>query len=1518
MPRWGGDSDKYGNRFEGKWTACCLADLLKGNADAICLEPPGDESEGAEFWLRRGSITEYHQVKRQHSSLGGWTIPELSRIGVLKTAYERTRNTDSEFVFISTISSGGLEELRDLAQRGASYVAVREELKKGSRKDAWQQLLCVWQDYLVEDVPDDSSVNNVAEERERLAFDHLTRLHLHWYAEGDLTEHVDTKMQTLSREPGNRTRKDLLAFALEHLMCELFGDTLWEHLVTLGHTRVDFGADKAVIAAMAEQNARYAILLKPIESLGFIDRGEVSRALDALLTGEGRKSVLLSGAAGVGKSAALGQLIHRIKEQEIPHLYFRLDRLNPTPIPENIGVQLGLPTSPVEVLASVAKGRRCVLIIDQLDAVSTVSGRNPDFFECVHEIIRKVSVFSEMRLVMACRRFDLEKDNRLRELVGDKGCAQEVPIELLSEPVVELLLRRICPRHKSSTGEQLELLRLPLHLSIFVELMRNGAVDGLELSTPLALFSAYWDYKVEAVTKRLEERENNWARVIDVLCKRMTQEQTLFVHEHVILDDYRGTVRVMESEGVLILDSGKVGFFHESFFDYCFARGFLRRGGKLLSFIMDGEQHLFKRAPLRQVLTHMHDSDEGEYTKQVDQILSDPDVRYHIKKAALEAVDRIDAPSDALWKVFSRFMREDCEGIAREIRGILIGSRKWFQFLNEKGVLEAWLADESNRCHRTGKSIVATHLMAFPKEAVALYRPYIGKSSEWAQAMIHAMWMGTRKWTREVFDLFMELIERGQLDCEMNEHQFWMCLRQLTENQPEWAAFALGLHLRKELEKIDSVNRCGHMLKEDQSGAQNIIKIAEAVPNTFLEQMLPQVLSLVTETAKERDGKLFRDSIWGYRSYKEEYMSMEESLLAACSNALRVLANTGSGLFVHWVERLWEFGDYDTINFLLINGFSVVSASGANLAVEYLLENPQRMECGWGMSGGGEASYWAGHECIGNISQFCSDMHMERLCTGMAEYFPQWERTAGGHAERGHWQMVMLSALEPSRRTAAVKSRIEEWRRKYPGWRLKPPLPLSAGWVGPPVSSDAVTHMTDQQWLKAMRTYNAEDRHSPKDHLKGGAFQLSSELEKATKSEPKRFAALACTFTSEYHTCYFDAVLRGLKESCAGGDEIYPVVRHFFSLPGKPGSRWMSTPIGKLRAEEIPDDILSIVGWLATESNDPEPDKLLVHSGKEGDRPSPHDLVSSAINCTRGSAASAVGELLFEDSRRKNIFLPYLERMVRDQSVAVRTTVAEAVLGLFKHDESCAVELFHELCDMPCDELLATPEVSQFMRYAQYRHYGDLRPIMERMIHSESEKVRETGAKHLALAQFRHVEAIPLVEQCMNGDSALRMGVAQVAEVNVFHVDCYPFCSRALTRLFNDPVKEIRNEASDCFRRAEGRDLDTCRDLITVFIKSTAFLENSHDLTWAMQRSTADLDEEILMVGDAVIEALKVGVGNRSGDMHLSGKYLAELLLRAYSQSKDSAFKSRCLDMIDQMLLLGVYDIQQELESLER
>ena len=81
MPLPGGASEKFGNRYEGRWTVACLLDIMDEKAGSLRLEPPGMEGQGVEFWITKQGARAYHQVKRQHS-IGHWTLHTLAREGI--------------------------------------------------------------------------------------------------------------------------------------------------------------------------------------------------------------------------------------------------------------------------------------------------------------------------------------------------------------------------------------------------------------------------------------------------------------------------------------------------------------------------------------------------------------------------------------------------------------------------------------------------------------------------------------------------------------------------------------------------------------------------------------------------------------------------------------------------------------------------------------------------------------------------------------------------------------------------------------------------------------------------------------------------------------------------------------------------------------------------------------------------------------------------------------------------------------------------------------------------------------------------------------------------------------------------------------------------------------------------------------------------------------------------------------------------------------------------------------------
>ncbi|MHA1613902.1 MAG: NACHT domain-containing protein [Candidatus Thorarchaeota archaeon] len=1571
MPLAGGLSNKYGNRYEGKWTVFCLAKVMDEVFDSIRLEPPGIEGEGCEFVLKKNDEREYHQVKRQHSEPRSWTICDLNTNGVLTTAFNKTLKHNHHFHFTSTVSSHSMDELCESARNAESFIKFREEfISKGNRKTSWKQLIEIWRPLIRQEVlfPENTDIMTYEEkdyfrkEKENtfheIAYSRLKRIHMENISEHNLENMVETQLRTLFRDNPKDIRIKLADLILENAPKEFYADDLWRWSEKCGYQQVDRNKDKRILSLLIAQNQRYEKGIKPIADGILIKRDEVDEAVE-ILTGEQKKhSVLISGKAGIGKTFILRQIVREIEDLGIPHLCFRVDTLESTALPSNVGEQLGLPASPVEVLAEVAKSRICILVIDQLDYISSLLGRNPILFGCIKEIIRESYSFPNMRLLIACRKFDLQNDSRLRKLISKTGPAQEVDISKLSLETVKNVLKDL-KLPVNFSDEQIEFLQIPLHLWLLAEIIPQTNEQLTSIAGEFDLFNSYWKHKRAKVAERIGNKADQWIDVIDELCNQITEKQTKSIHENAILDRYRDTVIAMESENVLILSNSKIGFFHEAFFDYAFARRFVDRGENLLEYLITGGQHLYKRAPLRQILIHKHGVDHDAFVLDIKLLLSDPNIRYHIKQCSFEAIQRINQATPELWDILRSIISDDNSSLENEVWKVFYLTPDWFRFLNEKGLMTKWLRSDNDKVQNNAVQIIKYQIDFFPEKCIKLLEPYVESSPEWNRRLLWIIgWNPVLSTSRDVFELLIRLFINGAFD-DKEAPELWSMIHALPKRQPEWAAEILGLYLKHILKDVNLEKVDRGLFKGNGSETSFFLETAKNAPEQFLNSILPLFMNVVKATAKERDGKLLLDGIWCFRSYDRNLFDLKDGILEGARIALRKLAEHSPEVCSKYLSSLMIYGDYDSANFLIVQAFGACSHKLSDTAVKYVSENPQRLEAGWSSGGGGDFEYWAAHEMIENVSTSCSDKAFSRLEQLILNHSPIYERSKEGLRWRGFWQMLMLSGLDPERRSPEAEKRLTECCRKFPNHQIAPPVASRGGTVHSPIPEDAAVKMSDSNWLNAIYKYNSDgrDHRDRKDFLKGNAHELSSVLQEEVKRDPTRFALLAQRFPSDTHPSYFGAIVRGLKDSDAEKDVAFDIVRHFFNLPIKQGGHWICSLIAKYRKEDIPNDILNILAWYATEATDPKDDSLTFHSGDSSDEDNPSFILSTAINSVRGVAADAIGKILFSNAERVSFFTPYLSQMIKDPTITVRSTVAYALLGLYTHDEKLAVSLFLKLCASEKDVLLATHYVDSFLHYATVRHYSTLQPLLKRMLGSENTHVREAGARHTILAYLSSLSRINTsdhysrfwlmllkmiasksvhkrymgnclyslarfsypreVRKTLAGDDAAREGAVRVAAANVLHFDYHQFCNLALARFFSDPSKEIRDKAAGCFRVAKDQQLEGCTELIRAFLNRSAFEENLNSLIWPLKKSTADISEVIVEVCEAVISAIDRGIEPYS---RFSSQVdnVVELILRAYQNSDDHKYRKRCLNLIDNLISKGVRRISIELREYER
>ncbi|MBI5035278.1 MAG: hypothetical protein HZB51_32525 [Chloroflexi bacterium] len=149
----GGAADKIGNRYEMRWTLLCIIEIMNERADSIRLEPPGTEGEGVEFCLRKGAIREYHQVKRQNSASGRWTLTDLAGEGVLKTFLDKLNDPGAWCVFVSADSAFELKDLSQRSRDASSWNEFEKEfLKDNTHSTTFSKLRNHWAGHSRENV----------------------------------------------------------------------------------------------------------------------------------------------------------------------------------------------------------------------------------------------------------------------------------------------------------------------------------------------------------------------------------------------------------------------------------------------------------------------------------------------------------------------------------------------------------------------------------------------------------------------------------------------------------------------------------------------------------------------------------------------------------------------------------------------------------------------------------------------------------------------------------------------------------------------------------------------------------------------------------------------------------------------------------------------------------------------------------------------------------------------------------------------------------------------------------------------------------------------------------------------------------------------------------------------------------------------------------------------------------------------------------------------------------------------
>jgi len=1442
----GGSADKIGGEYEAWWTLWRITQLLRGQLTTMQLEPMG--ADGVELWVETAGVRTYDQAKfRSH---GSWTIGRLVSEKVVTRVLPHLQ-AGAAVQFILSSASDDFSRLTVNAAGSESFKVFATSVPDADLS----QLQSAW---------------NVDGET---AWRFLQRISVRHSGLEDLADRA-----VLSIEQVVTGDAPLVASFLKERISELLQQTItaqdiWSLLVKEGfepRPRIKPGpAATRVRASLQRQRARTLDLI-PGDGASTDQQSE----LTALVRNSRPLVVLVHGKAGSGKSSVVTRAATALEASGRYVAVVRLDQVpSTTTTAEELGREAALGGSPVPLLSELAHGsQHAVLVVDQLDAVSTYSGRSPEVFSAVEELLRQTRIVENVTLILAARSIDVAEDPRLRALARSSDVVEFTVAPLDRGEVTRYLSARGVDIG-SMSSVTLELLRTPIHLYVYCQLGPESQTGGFG-----ALPELYEAYTRQFRKKlELDGFPPDWPTVAKTLVHQMNESETLFCLRNALDAHPQRLIDALISANVLVAVGKNISFFHETYFDYLFAQSFEPRGAELVEWFLNSGQTLFKRSQLRQVLSFLSTQEPLTLLPTVREIMGS-DMRPHLVAIAVSVLGAHD-PTALDWQAVKELI--DLGGLFSDELVDLISIPAWFAQADAAGDVGGLLRSATH-WERAGRA-VGRLFDRMPERVLELLEPLGRADSRWVALMREMVSLAERP---EVIERVVVMIRSGALDISADDRYSAFdttLMYRAAQDHPASAIQVVAATLERAIRvSRESNDPSSIAILNDQNTFDALDELATQEPAIFVALLAPLVTVLAEAPHSDATPR------WRFRSPGHQF-GLSNRLFFSFDKALTSLAKQDFSAVASLVGSLAKSNE-DALNFLACRA---MLHAPADVGAAWLLESPNHLHVGW-MSDGS----WESRRLIKRVSRHCSEVLFAGLEDVLVDFFPDFEKqpTTMSLQHRGLSQFKLLSALPRSRMSQASRSRLAELARKFPDYRPRKPTGPIGGAVGAPIPTRSAGLMSNDQWRRAIRRYSADQetwfrRGGPL----GGAFELAQTLGELAKEQPQRFIDLALSLDAEDNPTYVEQVLRNVS-GLVPESTAMQLASKFAADHGSVAGRATVAAL-QAYAENLSDGGFEMLRRLLADT-DPSREESRVEMGS-GYRYG-GDLVTAGINSVRGSAVTVLAKVLFANPSRAPEVYDLLDRLVSDPIMAVRVLVAEPVLAVFNHDIGAALNWAEDLFSGD-PELFST---SSFMRLLWYSVLNDPKrfaPFLATALQGPA----GLGAGGVWINAWVN-DAIrdPVPGSFDELTPIARAGAAEGLGGNP------KLDPKLIAEMLADAEPDVRKRASGAFFHIDELAQRDAELIAEAALESGGVDEYLGSLTRALLESSRTIEGLSLRVADAAIKNLELGARPNAG---MSPYQVVALVLRVYRQGNTEVVE-QCLDLVDRLSVLRAWDLDRVLE----
>lgn len=1218
--------------------------------------------------------------------------------------------------------------------------------------------------------------------------------------------------------------------------------------------------------------------------------GPIERSKD----GAAKNICLLAGNAGLGKTVIIRDAYEKLTKQGIPVLALKADKIyaaNIRELQDKIGIGMSIQQLVEDCLEYFPN---LVIMIDQIDALSQALSANPEFLNTYKQLISFYKNRENIRIVISVRLFDLYYDPGLRVYKDLKS----IEVQPISTEVLIPLLERMGFRKRQLSQSLLSLLQIPNNLDVFSRLYKKGD----ELSSINSLQDLYTELYNIKILKPVVNVINasKLKTVLNLVVQQMYSSQQISISSQIV-EDFIAELDYLSSERIIKREGSQLQFFHQTFYDFLFAKYFTAKRLSIMSFIRDSGQSIMIRSGLKMILNFTRETNNTLYEQYLRQILGNNSLHFHVKHLLITLLSVEQKPTENEKKIFSEIIAKEYNFMLIFLEQVL--SREWIIYLIDSHFLELLTLKDPAKGKYAFDPFVTSFLPSSKKRAERLKTlseimvPMLKRNMALAEREIltfcnkiddlsNVIWLlfNVKDWhNKTAVKLFEKCFPLGHSD----HHGFYMIIEQLVFADPNYAFEKI----KSKLSMVDEERK--NNLRNNAS--EKLLKqIAKVIPDVFIAYAHQVIIDEGKTLPKEGDSGIIR--IYNAKDILKKKANFDNTanLYKLLALALKDQADQQSPAFGQYLKANL-YHRHDSILKLLV--FALLGNEEFYkqeiLALFYHLKNEN------GLSYYDDLNEGLRRLLTQAIPFLCknemtglANATLEIRNPGELKHLSQKKPTEWYYARRFDYTKYKYLCCLP----AAIRDSHAELRLAYSALYEKfgSFTDLDQAYFGPargPISDEAYQKMSLKHWMRSFQKYNNKD--IGRNSLRGGLYEHAEKFGEIVKKDPGKYDELIreTVFNPQIHIAYTIKALQALE---ANSKELPNLLKQTFLRGPKGNDLYYIVQIAQKlisKGEYVDKDIFDFV--LSASKPPVKPD---VTDPEDGYYRNEVHAQERAIEALVHVKEKALAPVIFDR----------LENAILDSEESIFKIIMRQSAYLLSLDEKRTVELFVQHMDKLNSAQQINP-VCWNLQYLVHRGFDQFKHFFTRAISITDESgTLATNLSNILISccYNRYVGAEDIFWRFFKQSPEAKSSALSTAfEHFYWGDDVRVFNLRILFSAIQDDSKKVKQRFKVKFLHIDHISFEDIQEWLFAYTRSKSFVFGDYFVEYLINNSPTDTK--------ACIDLFELAMNNKeifkdkeSNEIR-SDENTTKFIIGAYNAlpTSEYLYRKKLLKMFDTVLL---------------